>query len=291
MEQDLSVTMSKPSFELLFSLLFGKKGDVSQFPRRESINRPLLPQNLLSVDASILRAVLRSLAAICVDREHGQVLSVTLTILADDQNSQQVTLHVAENNVVPESLVKHLHDVWEFLRDLKATGDDTNTVLGVAIYRYSYVKVRQRFKKRAPEFFGHFQRFVNRDIDTHTKDKALFRKLQNQLGRLRTIMKPRSLDVASALLVFSILRDLRNTWKPYLDDQKPDSLLTSWEERASQYIMSCILILLLIYRLSQRIISLYDVISRNCLLCTDTISTFVRSLVDDNWHHYSITNL
>jgi hypothetical protein len=199
------------------------------------------------VDASILRAVLRSLAAICVDREHGQVFSVTLTILADDQNSQQVTLHVAENNVVPESLVKHLHDVWEFLRDLKATGDDTNTVLGVAIYRYSYVKVRQRFKKRAPEFFGHFQRFVNRDIDTHTKDKALFRKLQNQLGHLRTIMKPRSLDVASALLVFSILRDLRNTWKPYLDDQKPDSLLTSWEERASQYIMFCILILVYCY--------------------------------------------
>lgn len=143
MEQDLSVTMSKPSFELLFSILFGKKGDVSQFPRRESINRPLLPQNLLSVDASILRAVLRSLAAICVDREHGQVFSLTLTILADDQNSQQATLHLAENNVVPESLVKHLHDVWEFLGDLKATGDDTNTVLGVAIYRYSYAKVRQ----------------------------------------------------------------------------------------------------------------------------------------------------
>lgn len=123
--------------------------------------------------------LLDALAALAVCKAKGQVVAVGVTITQD-----LVTLYVAENCPVPQTVVNHLKDIVRCIRDIrsfapripgsppyvqdpaiiKQLDDLEDRVIG-----YAWPKLRQRFRKRYDDFNKLLRDVVYEDGNVHAE--------------------------------------------------------------------------------------------------------------------------
>ncbi|EIM90157.1 uncharacterized protein STEHIDRAFT_153990 [Stereum hirsutum FP-91666 SS1] len=159
-----------PSIDLqtLFTLASGLPE-----PNAENVRRATSSQ---VKDDRRTHQLLDALATLAVCKAKGQVVAVGVTITQD-----LVTLYVAENCPVPQTVVNHLKDIVRCIRDIrsripgsppyvqdpaiiKQLDDLEDRVIG-----YAWPKLRQRFRKRYDDFNKLLRDVVYEDGNVHAE--------------------------------------------------------------------------------------------------------------------------
>ncbi|KIM92384.1 hypothetical protein PILCRDRAFT_121498 [Piloderma croceum F 1598] len=242
---------AKADLAVYLALLYGKPGGIfhDNLPCKNE-DLPLLPQTELTDNVSLFKMVrlTGALAAICVYKDHAQVFALTVGVLVDGSNSQDVFLHLAENTEVSESVIKHLHDIWRLLIDLRDSPDHSTAPISLAIYHHSFLKFRRRFKKRQYLFFEIYtQAIIQHVSSSQPTQKKLFFTLLSQLRGLQNAVDS-PVKTEAVQRTFSAVCALHQQWKPYLDDPSPKSLFLEWDNVAGMFISFPEQIVMLIHR-------------------------------------------
>lgn len=123
--------------------------------------------------------LLDALAALAVCEAKGQVVAVGVTI-----TQGLVTLYVAENRLVPQTVVNHLKDIVRGIKEIRSlasrlpgsSADVKDSVLSDKlddledrVIGYAWPKLRQRFRKRYDDFNKLLRDVVYEDGNVHAE--------------------------------------------------------------------------------------------------------------------------
>ena len=204
--------------ELYLSLLSGN-GDLSHIST-ESRHNDLgsrISNHPSAADPNRIMDLLDALAAICVHRAKGETFFVSLAM-----DSDSTTLYISSNHTVPATVTNYLFRIRDQLKNLRdalefpsitnsneilpkpnLTLQRTKLELGLQeiIYEHTYLKLRQRFFKRAPAILKEYpaiEKTLTREGIT-TEEAALLQDVQQILQFMKDELQSEKLPTGEKL--------------------------------------------------------------------------------------------
>lgn len=234
--------MAQKSPELYLSLLSGRYGDVSHLSAegRDNDAGSHIHAGPFRKDPDRLLNVLDALAAICVQKEKGDVFFVSLNM-----DSNTATLYVSTNGTVPATVTTHLHKIQGQLKELKSVlepgppadidSPDPNSTpsrsegelkLRRTIYEHSYKKIQRRYQKRGPEIIAQFDtKSLYGKVTVDPADTELLTVTKTLLQDIGDYLKEKNPHTN----LIETIAGLSMVWKKHLDSVEENSLLSQWD--------------------------------------------------------------